>query len=106
MSENTDRQEIPDHEPSQAALDREGEGPKSIAGLEASQLPDGGRTTPDGEPAAESDIHHDLSRKTPAETGGVVTEDGRSDVGMRGTPEIADLHDNANESGGPAGSAL
>ena len=99
MSKESERQEIPDHEPAPEALERRGEGPKDEKGLEASQLPDGGR--------GEAEVHKDLARKTPVETGGVINEDGeRGDVGLRGTPDVADLHDNANKSGGPSGGAL
>ena len=59
-------------------------GPTSIDGLEASELPDKGRGTPETSPGKE------LSRKLPKQTG--ATESG-ADVGLTATPDAADARD-------------
>jgi hypothetical protein len=61
-------------------------GPKSIQGVEASDLPDKGRGSVD------ENIGKHLKRKTPDHTGGSPQETG-GDVGMRATPGAADADD-------------
>jgi hypothetical protein len=55
-------------------------GPRSIEGLEASELPDKGRGTEDTNPSKEA------GRKLPQQTG----ENDSGDTGLRGDPDIAD----------------
>jgi len=55
------------------------DGPLSIAGVEASDLPGGGRGSVETDPGKE------LARKLPQNTGGVVG----GNVGLRGTPDLA-----------------
>ncbi len=61
-------------------------GPRSIEGVEASDLPDKGRGTVD------ENIGKALGRKTPDHTGGTPQETG-GDVGLRATPDAADAAD-------------
>ena len=99
MSKADERKEVPDHEPADAALEWRGRGPTDEKGLEASQLPDGGKGT--------VDPHKELSRKAPEETGGVIGSDGeQGDVGLRGTPEAAEAGKSAGKGGGATGKAL
>src|SRR3712207_8635173 len=62
-------------------------GPASIAGAEASELPDGGRGTVD------TNIGKVLGRKTPDHTGGTIG----GDVGIRALPGSADAADRSEE---------
>jgi hypothetical protein len=61
-------------------------GPTSIEGVEARDLPDGGRGNPD------MNQHHEHARKLPQQTGQNDTDD----VGLRGTPQVADAADHGN----------
>ena len=61
-------------------------GPRSVDGLEASELPDKGRGSVD------ENIGKALKRKTPAQTGG-NTQDTGGDVGLRAMPGSADAAD-------------
>ena len=61
-------------------------GPTSILGVEARDLPDGGRGNPD------TDHHHEHARKLPMQTG----QNDTGDVGLRGTPDVADAQDHGN----------
>jgi len=61
----------------------EGMGPASIQGVEASDLPDGGRGP------VETNIGKALSRKTPDHTGGTIG----GDVGIRALPDSAEASD-------------
>lgn len=61
-------------------------GPLSIAGVEASDLPDGGRGS------VETDRGKESARNVPQNTGGIVG----GNVGLRGTPNLA----KADEHGG------
>jgi hypothetical protein len=61
-------------------------GPRSIAGVEARDLPDKGRGSVD------QDIGKALGRKTPDHTGGTPQETG-GDVGVRAMPDSADAAD-------------
>ncbi len=65
------------------ATDQVGEGTTSIAGAEASELPDHGRGP------AETNIGKEMGRKLPQDTGGVVG----GDAGLRGEPEVAKAKD-------------
>jgi len=56
------------------------DGPLSIAGVEASDLPGGGRGS------VETDRGKESARKLPQNTGGVLG----GDVGLHGTPDIAE----------------
>jgi hypothetical protein len=58
-------------------------GPTSERGLEASELPDGGRDSVDTDP------RRIAARKLPTHTGGTIG----GDVGMRGMPDAADADD-------------
>ena len=62
-------------------------GPRSIEGVEASDLPDKGRGSVDNE------IAKVLGRKLPQQTGAI--EDG-TDVGIRGTPDVADAEEHGH----------
>ena len=61
-------------------------GPRSIEGVEASDLPDKGRGTVD------ENIGKAMKRKTPDRTGGTPQETG-GDVGIRAFPDSADAAD-------------
>ena len=61
-------------------------GPRSIEGVEASDLPDKGRGSVDQDPGKA------MARKTPRRTGGTTQETG-GDVGARATPGSADAKD-------------
>ena len=61
-------------------------GPRSIEGVEASDLPDKGRGSVD------ENIGKTLRRKTPDRTGGTPQETG-GDVGIRAHPDVADAND-------------
>ena len=61
-------------------------GPRSIEGVEASDLPDKGRGSVD------ENIGKALKRKTPDHTGGTPQETG-GDVGLRAHPDAADADD-------------
>jgi hypothetical protein len=61
-------------------------GPRSIDGVEASDLPDKGRGSVD------ENIGKHLKRKTPDHLGGTPQETG-GDVGIRATPDVADAAD-------------
>lgn len=61
-------------------------GPTSIDGVEARDLPDGGRG------GVETDHHHEHARKLPMRTG----ENDTGDVGLRGMPDIADAQEHGN----------
>ncbi len=65
------------------ATDQVGEGTTSIAGAEASELPDHGRGP------AETNIGKEMGRRLPAETGGAVG----GNVGLRGEPDVAKAAD-------------
>lgn len=58
-------------------------GPLSTEGVEARDLPDGGRG------GVETDQHHQHARKLPQKTG----ENDTGDVGMRAFPSSADMQD-------------
>ena len=57
-------------------------GPTSIEGVEASDLPDGGRGS------VETNHGRELRRHTPQSTGEVVGSDINTDVGLTGHPEV------------------
>jgi hypothetical protein len=57
-------------------------GPTSIEGVEARDFPDGGRGSVDTDQAKVR------ARKTPMQTGETA-----GDVGLRGTPDVADAYD-------------
>ena len=103
-NDNIVHETIPDHEPSQAALDRRGEGPTSLEGVEASDLPDGGRG------GVEHDWGHQAARKTPDKTGGAIPDVAgrpeRGEVGARGTPAAADADDHAGRGSGGTGKTI
>jgi hypothetical protein len=61
-------------------------GPTSGAGVEARDLPDHGYGNPD------MDERHEHARKLPQQTGQNDTDD----VGLRGTPQVADAADHGN----------
>lgn len=63
-------------------------GPTSIEGVEASDLPDGGRGP------VEQDPHHEHSRKLPQQTGGEIGN--ATDVGLHATPDAAEARDHGN----------
>jgi hypothetical protein len=87
MAANTEKRD-PDRD-TKSAPDRAFDhptGPTSIDGVEARDLPDGGRGGPD------TDQHHEHARKLPQQTGQNTT----GDVGLRGTPDIADASDHGN----------
>ena len=65
------------------ATDQVGEGTTSIAGAEASELPDHGRGP------AETNIGKEMGRKLPMDTGGTVG----GNVGIRGEPDVAKAAD-------------
>ncbi len=73
---------------SNAASDFSKIGPLSVEGVEASDLPDKGRGSVD------TAISKEMARKLPQQIGGALGDG--SDVGLRGTPDIAD----ADEHGG------
>ena len=79
------QEDKPIRRPDGGATDQVGIGPRDIDGAEASELPDHGRGTVD------TDAAKVLGRKLPGQTGG-VPGDG-TDVGLAGTPEIADARD-------------
>jgi len=62
-------------------------GPRSVQGLEASELPDKGRGP------IETNIGKELRRKLPQQTGAI--EEG-TDVGMRAVPDTADAKDHGH----------
>jgi hypothetical protein len=62
-------------------------GPRSIDGVEASDLPDGGRGPVETNPGKE------LRRKLPQKTGAIVPTE---DVGIRAEPDIADAEDHGH----------
>ena len=66
------------------ATDQTGTGPTSIAGAEASELPDHGRGP------VETNIGKEMGRKLPGQTGAVASG---TDVGLAGTPDAADARD-------------
>jgi hypothetical protein len=61
-------------------------GPTSTQGVEARDLPDGGRGS------VETDQHHEHARKLPQQTG----ENTTGDVGVRAFPNAADAADHGN----------
>jgi hypothetical protein len=65
-----------------------GTGPTSIEGVEASDLPDGGRGP------VEQDPHHEHSRKLPEQIGGEIGN--ATDVGLHATPDAAEARDYGN----------
>ena len=72
------------------ATDQRGMGPTSIAGAEASELPDHGRGGP------ETNIGKEMGRKLPGETGGLVGSG--TEVGLAGDPDPSKARDH-----GPGG---
>ena len=66
------------------ATDQVGEGPRDIAGAEASELPDHGRG------GSETNIGKEMGRKLPGQTGGII---GGDEVGIRGEPDVAKAAD-------------
>ena len=64
-------------------------GPRSIEGVEASDLPDKGRGTVD------QNIGKAMARKTPDKTGGLPQDTG-GDVGLRAMPDDADAADHGH----------
>jgi hypothetical protein len=62
-------------------------GPRSIEGVEASDLPDGGRGSVETVPGKE------LRRKLPQQTGAIGDA---TDVGLRGEPDVADANDHGH----------
>lgn len=64
-------------------------GPRSIDGVEASDLPDKGRGNVD------QNIGKAMARKTPDKIGGTPQETG-GDVGLRANPDIADANDHGS----------
>jgi hypothetical protein len=62
-------------------------GPRSVQGLEASELPDKGRGP------VETNIGKELRRKLPQDTGAIGEG---TDVGMRATPDSADAKDHGH----------
>lgn len=84
MASKKDRQdELKKDKTKPAASGYDKVAPRSIEGVEASDLPDGGRGDVDTDPRKVSD------RKPPNKTG----ENTTGDVGLRGTPDIADADD-------------
>jgi hypothetical protein len=82
-----DQRQKPDPQENRVA-NHPGQGPTSIAGAEASELPDKGRGTPETNPGKE------LSRKLSIQTG-AAPESG-ADVGLAATPNAADARDHGN----------
>jgi hypothetical protein len=82
-----EKQQTPPHD-SKAGVDERKQGPTSIQGAEARELEDGGRGS------VETDAGKESKRKTPDRTGG-VPESGK-DVGLRGTPDIAEAAKSGN----------
>jgi hypothetical protein len=72
-----------DRKSSPGSIDERRQGPTSLEGAEASELPDHGRGSTD------TDRGKEAARKTPAQTGGVIG----GDVGVRAFPESADAAD-------------
>jgi hypothetical protein len=62
-------------------------GPTSVRGVEANDLPNGGRGSVETEPG------HELDRHLPQNTGEVAGSDINNDVGMAGDPEIREADD-------------
>ncbi len=69
--------------PSPGSIDPRKEGPTSLQGAEASELPDKGRGPVETDPGKEA------ARKTPDHTGGVIG----GETGMRAHPDIAEADD-------------
>ena len=63
--------------PSPGSQDEHKQGPTSLQGAEASELPDKGRGTP------ETNFGKEAARRLPQQVGGIIGEE----VGERGTPE-------------------
>lgn len=70
------------------ATDQVGEGTTSIAGAEASELPDHGRGP------AETNMGKEAARKLPGQTGGLVGSG--TDAGMASEPDAADARDHGH----------
>lgn len=81
---NDKRDNRPEPGPSNGSVDQRRQGPTSIAGAEASELPDKGRGSIDTTEAKA------LGRKLPSRTGAIDTG---TDVGLRAAPDIADAKD-------------
>ena len=73
-------------QPAEKTIYQVGEGPTSIEGVEARDLPDKGRGPVETIPGKE------LARKTPMQTGGTIN----GDVGLRATPDAADSKDHGH----------
>ena len=86
MADNQGKGGNPDDTRTPQQVTRHPVGPTSIEGVEARDLPDGGRGNPD------TDQHHEHARKLPMQTG----ENATGDVGLRGTPDVADAQDHGN----------
>ena len=87
MSDQTQQTNQPQqhqYQPNSAPADYEKVGPRSVEGLEASELPDGGRGD------AFTDMSNEAGRKLPPQTGQWGSE---GDTGLRGDPDIADASD-------------
>ncbi len=65
-------------------------GPTSIEGVEASDLPDQGRGSVNTDPG------HELARTSPHKTGGPIGDANGGDVGIRGTPDVAEADQHGN----------
>ena len=72
------------YQPNYSPDDFEKVGPRSVEGLEAGEMPDGGR----GE--VSTNISKEAGRKLPPQTGQWGSE---GDTGLRGDPDIADASD-------------
>ena len=78
---------MPNHiDPTPGNAGYENTGPRSLKGVEASDLPDKGRGSVD------TDVGKHFKRKTPDRTGGTPQETG-GDVGIRAMPDAADAAD-------------
>ena len=72
------------------ATDQAGVGPASIAGAEASELPDHGRGGP------ETNIGKQMGRKLPQDTGGIV---GATDAGLAAEVDVSKARDHGGGGG-------
>ena len=66
-------------------------GPTSTEGLEASELPDGGRGSVNTDPGREKQRH------LTSHTGEVVGSDLNEDIGLTGTPAVRDADQQSNQ---------
>ncbi len=68
------------------SVDQRRQGPTSLQGAEASELPDKGRGPVETDPGREA------ARKTPGQTGGVIG----GDTGLRAMPDSAEADDHGS----------